>query len=362
MTTRHGRLTRHGRFAHKRVRLLDQSGRFVEVSAQVISQPLRRSCLHWSSKLPFSQVQRLLQEQTGERLLSEDTLWRICQSQALALDEQQEKIIEQSRHLPGVCYQAATDIYDPEAAESVVFTDAIGVKAQKPTRQKVGEAKVAKTEKRHDTDVMILPRPDGGEHFVCEGVSNKWSMVEAADAYLKQNWSRDSNGGNTLAPLVALTDGAKTIRADLLVLFGENVRVILDWYHLKTRVYQNLSMVAHGKKEREGWQNQLLPLLWHGKVEDALKFLAGLKARNASALSDLVGYLTKHSDEIIDYERRQQAGKPIGSGRMEKGVDQVIGRRQKGKGMSWTKVGSRALALLTCAELNARPTPVRAGA
>ena len=117
--------TRHGRFAHKRVRLLDQSGRFVEVSAQVISQPLRRSCLHWSSKLPFSQVQRLLQEQTGERLLSEDTLWRICQSQALALDEQQEKIIEQSRHLPGVCYQAATDIYDPEAAESVIFTDAM---------------------------------------------------------------------------------------------------------------------------------------------------------------------------------------------------------------------------------------------
>ena len=48
-----------------------------------------------------------------------------------------------------------------------------------------------------------------------------------------------------------------------------------------------------------------------------------------------------------------------GSGRMEKGVDQVIGRHQKGKGMSWTKAGTRALALLTCAELNARPAPVK---
>ncbi len=62
----------------------------------------------------------------------------------------------------------------------------------------------------------------------------------------------------------------------------------------------------------------------------------------------------KHEEEIIDYERRQQAGRPIGSGRMEKCVDQVIGNRQKGKGMSWTKPGSRALALLKVAELNAR--------
>ena len=40
-------------------------------------------------------------------------------------------------------------------------------------------------------------------------------------------------------------------------------------------------------------------------------------------------------------------------------MDQGIGR-QKGKGMSWTKVGSRALALLSCAKLNARPAPRRA--
>jgi hypothetical protein len=33
----------------------------------------------------------------------------------------------------------------------------------------------------------------------------------------------------------------------------------------------------------------------------------------------------------------------------------VVGKRQKGKGMSWTKKGSRALALLKTAELNARP-------
>jgi len=39
---------------------------------------------------------------------------------------------------------------------------------------------------------------------------------------------------------------------------------------------------------------------------------------------------------------------------MEKAVDQVIGWRQKDRGMSWTQQGSRALALLKVAELNAR--------
>jgi len=66
----------------------------------------------------------------------------------------------------------------------------------------------------------------------------------------------------------------------------------------------------------------------------------------------LLGYLQKHAEEIIDYGRRQKAGKPIGSGRMEKAVDQVVGMRQKKKGMSWSASGGHALALLKIAELN----------
>lgn len=57
----------------------------------------------------------------------------------------------------------------------------------------------------------------------------------------------------------------------------------------------------------------------------------------------------------IDYERRQTAGKTIGSGRMEKAVDQVIGYRQKDRGMSWTQAGTRALALLQVDALNTSP-------
>jgi hypothetical protein len=44
----------------------------------------------------------------------------------------------------------------------------------------------------------------------------------------------------------------------------------------------------------------------------------------------------------------------MGSGRLEKGVDQVIGRRQKHKARSWSAKGSKALAILKVAELNAQ--------
>ena len=110
--------------------------------------------------------------------------------------------------------------------------------------------------------------------------------------------------------------------------------VVLDWYHLEQRVYQHLSMAAHHSQERESWQQQMLAFLWRGQVAAAQEFLCALEVRNAKARAELYGYLDKHACEIIDYERRQQAGKPIGSGRMEKCVDQVVGHRQKGKGMS----------------------------
>ena len=44
--------------------------------------------------------------------------------------------------------------------------------------------------------------------------------------------------------------------------------------------------------------------------------------------------------------------KVVGSGRVEKACDSVIGKRQKHKAMSWSKVGSRSLAILKVVELN----------
>ena len=114
-----------------------------------------------------------------------------------------------------------------------------------------------------------------------------------------------------------------------------------------------MSMIAFTKAEKETHLKTILAHLWSGHPHQALTYLkTAVRVRNQTKFDELITYLTKHSDEIIDYDRRQRAGKPIGSGRMEKGVDLTVGHRQKRKGMSWSDLGSRALALLKMVELN----------
>ena len=49
-----------------------------------------------------------------------------------------------------------------------------------------------------------------------------------------------------------------------------------------------------------------------------------MQPRNTDKLQSLIGYLQKHEAEIINYERRKKAGKTIGSGRAEKGIDRRV--------------------------------------
>lgn len=73
------------------------------------------------------------------------------------------------------------------------------------------------------------------------------------------------------------------------------------------------------------------------------------KSRQMARVDWLFG---ETSQEIINYNHRSRMGKTIGSGRVEKGVDLIVGQRQKNKGMSWRPLGSKALCLLKVAEFN----------
>jgi len=202
-----------------------------------------------------------------------------------------------------------------------------------------------------------------------------------------------------LEPLnvVAVTDGAKNIRTLLMAIFGFLVVIILDWYHLRKKVRELMSMIARNKAEKIEHLEFLLHHLWHGQTEEVLNYLrTKIKAKNKEKLQELMTYIEKHQEEIIDYDRRKKAGKEVGlepeqeddevvhnssscdtktvvnlnqeqeaiktqvktvkkivgSGRVEKACDSIIGKRQKRKAMSWSKVGSRSLAILKVVELN----------
>jgi len=116
-----------------------------------------------------------------------------------------------------------------------------------------------------------------------------------------------------------------------------------------------MGMIAEDKDTKRHYLKEILPQLWCGQLSKVISYLQNqVRARSPDSLQELLTYLKKHDSEIIDYRRRQQAGKTIGSGRVEKGVNVVVGHRQKNKGMSWSERGSRALAILKVVELNGK--------
>lgn len=316
---------------------------------------LKEFCLYFSGRLSFAEVAKLLERLAGERLVCEQTLWNWAQQEAHELSEALRAEVAAARSLPKPTIAEEVDIYDACSEEVSVLTDAIQVKAQKPTRRRRGagepqleEKKKKKKVKRINTDLMLLQGRDGSFRHLSAGLEGTVGLREVAEAHLRTEWGEASEA----LPVVAIADGAWSIRSMLVEIFGPSVVVIMDWYHLAKKVYQLLSMVAHSSEERKSLEERVLSSLWHGRLSEALSFLGGVSARKEEALSELLGYLKKHASEIIDYERRAKAGKPIGSGRMEKAVDQAVGMRQKRKGMSWSEAGSHGLALLKVIELN----------
>jgi hypothetical protein len=313
---------------------------------------------------------------TGRRrcLLSGQSIQRLVISKAASVSERwAEEVVagkEEEAPVPLVV-QEEVDFYDAQADEVLLMADAIQVKRQKAKRggpqqqqqQQQQQQPVPKQEERVrvSTDVWLLERAQGDGSFeaITAGIGEE-DGTEVVSAEERVRWCLRTEYGERLGrpeeplPIVAIADGAKAIRSSLESIFGRSVPMILDWYHLKKKVGELMSMVAKDKQEKERHLEVLLGRLWRGQVQESVRYiLMEVEARNEEKKEALVGYLEKHRGEIIDYERRsKRAGKTIGSGRVEKGVDQAIGARQKKKGMSWSEVGSKALGILKVVEMN----------
>jgi hypothetical protein len=291
----------------------------------------------------YEKARKMLARVTGTSLMTCQTLCNWVQKTALRIDKCIAEDIQKTAEIALPPLASAVDLYDPSCKEINLFEDGILVDAQKPTHEKQGVAKKDKEYQFHQSFFSLAPRPDGSYQFVMSTSNGKLSLSAALFAFVCQHWRDTSEALN----LVAITDGAKDLRADLRAAFGIRLVIILDWYHLRKKVCEICSMLVSTKEARTALKKQLLKLLFQGKVAEAQHVLSTLPVQNAFMHNKLVVYLNNHADEIIDYKRRAQAKKTIGSGRMEKGVDQVIGLRQKDHGMSWSKRGSYALGMAT---------------
>ena len=154
--------------------------------------------------------------------------------------------------------------------------------------------------------------------------------------------------------LLVLGDGAAWIRAWFESLGISLKTMILCWWHLRKRCYEQMSSAGGPKDLRRGFEKELLGQLWEGKVNAAIELLKGALewVRNPAAVEELIAYLEKRRAYIPDYQQRQRAGLWIASTRVEKYNDWAVSAHCKNRGMSWSPQGVLALAALEAARRN----------
>ena len=154
--------------------------------------------------------------------------------------------------------------------------------------------------------------------------------------------------------LLVLGDGAAWIREWFEGLGIPLAAMIVCWWHLRKRCYEQMSSAGGPKERRRAFEKELLRQLWEGEVDAAIELLKGAMewVRNPPAVEELIGYLEKRRAYIPDYQQRQRAGLWIASTRVEKYNDWAVSDRCKHRGMSWSPQGVLALAALEAARRN----------
>jgi hypothetical protein len=148
--------------------------------------------------------------------------------------------------------------------------------------------------------------------------------------------------------LVFFADGARNLNTVIAAMFGfANIKIILDWYHLRKKMEETLSLICNNRQYRNEMLQKIMPMLWRGDVDCAISALKSIDmgmVKNKGSLEYLIGYLERVRTTIPNYMLRAALGLRNSSNRGEKSNDLIVANRQKHNGMSWSDTGSTALA------------------
>ena len=225
-----------------------------------------------------------------------------------------------------------------------ISVDDIGVRFQKPERK--GKCKKGRS---FIENTVIHIQAEGKQYTLTAiGMDKAFKLLVA---FLLENRLMEDYR------LVFFSDGATCIRDSIEKYFEfRQYTIILDWLHLEKKCNEFLSMGIKGSKdEKQRIKKELASILWTGRHQNAICYLESLKkslVRNAVKIEELKDYIRRKSPNLTCYALRHELNLRISSNRVEKANDLVVAARQKHNGMSWSKNGSGALAVITVTVIN----------
>jgi hypothetical protein len=236
-----------------------------------------------------------------------------------------------------------------DASNSVnIAIDDVSVKRQSETRRKYPKPadEINKRKYVHNTVIRIDKEQ---KRYSLVGAAIK-EAIRYLIAFLLSNGLRGYR-------FQFFTDGHKVLNDTIDSCFSwyRNWGIILDWFHLVKKCKELLSLAMKGRIVRNEILREVMPFLWHGLTDKAIGLLKGIEAekvKNDEKLSKLIAYLERNKEMMPCCSMRKSLGLRKSSAIGEKRNDLIVSSRQKHNGMSWSKIGSLALAALTTAKLN----------
>ena len=262
---------------------------------------------------------------------------------------------EQAVHAAAARLGLDAGSYDPadyELCSVNISSDEVGVRRQTDCRPRTGEPQLKRVQ---NSVVHVEVANEADDPGMASSSSYILTSPSVAGAF-KVLFGFLCANGLLEKTLVFFVDGAKNLNGAIGALYGFlDMKVILDWYHLRKKMEETLSTVCNNTRYRNGMLQKTMPLLWRGDIDGAVAALLSMDmgmVKDKGRLDYLVGYLGRVRANVPNYMLRDALGLRNSSNRGEKANDLVVAERQKHNGMSWSDAGSTALAAVSAVQQN----------
>jgi hypothetical protein len=195
-----------------------------------------------------------------------------------------------------------------------------------------------------------------GEPVRDKNSTTYFGAIETSDKFGKRLYMEAALRGVSAAEkVVVIGDGAKWIWNLANDNFPGAIQIV-DLYHAKEHIYEFIKATFSDEATRESKKKEWAALLEDGKIEELTAEMARYAGSSEEAQEGLereVNYF-KENAKRMQYADFKRQGLFVGSGVIEAGCKNVIGKRLKQSGMHWTVRGANSIIALRCSILSGK--------
>jgi hypothetical protein len=196
-----------------------------------------------------------------------------------------------------------------------------------------------------------------GEPVRDKNSTTYFGAIETSEAFGKRLYMEAAKRGVGSALItVVIGDGAKWIWNLAAENFPDAVQIV-DLYHAKENLWAFIKAVIPSADMQEAIKQEWYTLLEEGNIEGLASemklFIADDGSDAQNELARQVNYFTENASRMR-YSDFEAQGLFVGSGVIEAGCKNVIGKRLKQSGMHWSVKGANAIIALRCEILSGK--------